>query len=55
MDPGRNPRRIAHKHMGLEMNGEVLDRTKDADLKDKTPVPGVAAGILAQINEGEID
>jgi hypothetical protein len=37
------------------MNGEVLDRKKDADLKDKTPVPGGAAGILSQISDGEID
>ena len=41
--------------MGFEMNGEVLDRTKDADVKGKTPVPGGAAGILSQIKDEEID
>ena len=41
--------------MGWEMNGEVLDRTKDLDVKDKKPAPGGAAGILSQISDGEID
>jgi glutamine synthetase len=41
--------------MGLEMSGEVLDRTKDEDVKDKAPVTGGAAGILSQIEDGEID
>ena len=43
------------QHTGLDMNGEVLDRTKDADVKEKTPAPGGAAGILSQIEDGEID
>src|SRR3954454_16725684 len=55
LTPGE--RRIDSADEDRKMNGEVMDRTRDAGTKKKgsTPVANDAGNILSQINEQEIE